>query len=142
MNTSPAGIEFIRKNEGVRLSVYDDNGHPCVGYGHDLTQQEIVSEVYVNGITIDQAAALLQADLTARYEPTVNELAPQANQNQFDALVDFSYNLGGGALKQMLAHGWSEVPEQMLRWQDVNGVPSPPIKARREAEVELFTTPV
>ena len=142
MNTSPAGIEFIRKNEGVRLSVYDDNGHPCVGYGHDLTQQEIVSEVYVNGITINQAASLLQQDLTARYEPTVNELAPDANQNQFDALVDFAYNLGGGALQLMLAHGWDKVTEQIPHWNHVHGVATPGLTARREAEVELFNTPV
>ena len=138
MQASPNGILFIRKNEGVRLSIYDDNGHPAIGYGHDLTQQEIVSGVYVNGITIDQAAALLQADLTARYEPTVNELAPDANQNQFDALVDFCYNLGGGALSQMLAHGWDQVTEQILRWNHVNGVVNPGLTARREAEVELF----
>ena len=142
MQTSPNGILFIRKNEGVRLSIYNDNGHPAIGYGHDLTQHEITSGIYVNGITIDQAAALLQADLTARYEPTVNELAPQANQNQFDALVDFAYNLGGGALQQMLAHGWDKVTEQIPHWNHVNGVATPGITARREAEVELFMTPV
>ena len=138
MQTSPNGILFIRKNEGVRLSIYDDNGHPAIGYGHDLTQQEIVSGVYVNGITIDQAAALLQADLTARYEPTVNELAPDANQNQFDSCVDFCYNLGVGAFRQLMAHGWQEVPTQMLRWNHCNGVVSTALTARREAEVELF----
>ena len=138
MQTSPNGILFIRKNEGVRLSIYDDNGHPAIGYGHDLTQQEIVSGVYVNGITIDQAAALLKQDLTVRYEPIVNELAPQANQNEFDALVDFTYNLGVGALKQMLAHGWDQVTEQIPRWNHVNGLVNPGLTARREAEVELF----
>ena len=142
MQTSQNGIQFIRRNESVRLSVYNDNGHPAIGYGHDLTQQEIVSGVYVNGITIDQAAALLQQDLTARYEPTVNELAPQANQNQFDALIDFAYNLGGGALHQMLAHGWENVPAQLVRWNHVNGEVSTGLTARREAEVELFNTPV
>ena len=140
--TSQNGIAFIRKNEGVRLSIYNDNGHPAIGYGHDLTQHEITSGIYVNGITIDQAAELLQSDLTARYEPTVNELAPQANQNQFDALVDFTYNLGGGALQKMLSHGWDQVPHQIPLWDHVNGVVSPPILARREAEVELFLTPV
>ena len=140
--TSQNGILFIRRNEGVRLSIYDDNGHPAIGYGHDLTQPEIFSGVYVNGITIDQAASLLQQDLTARYEPTVNELAPDANQNQFDALVDFAYNLGGGALKQMLAHGWDQVPVQILRWCFINGEVSTALTARREAEIELFNTPV
>jgi lysozyme len=142
MVTSQNGILFIRKNEGVRLSVYNDNGHPAIGYGHDLTQHEIVSGVYVNGITVEQAAALLQADLMARYEPTVNEIAPQANQNQYDSLIDFCYNLGGGALKKMLAHGWGQVPVQIPRWNHVNGVTSPGLTARREAEVELFNTPV
>ena len=80
MNTSPAGIEFIRKKEGVRLSVYDDNGHPCVGYGHDLTQQEIVSELEIQnnaeeiktGLykTID---TLSQSELNV--EAQLNELA-------------------------------------------------------------------
>ena len=144
MVTSQNGILFIRKNEGVRLSVYNDNGHPAIGYGHDLTQHEIVSGVYVNGITIDQAAALIQADLTARYEPTVNELAPQANQNQFDALVDFVFNAGVGnfassTMLRLLNQGQFVLASaEFDKWDHAGGQVVAGLLRRRQAETNEF----
>jgi lysozyme len=108
MRTSQNGLNLIQASEGLCLTVKPDNKGPQIGYGHDLQP----GESYPNGITESQALALLQADLATRYERAVNPLAPDANQNQFDALVDFCYNLGPGDLATMLNHGFDQVPKQ------------------------------
>jgi lysozyme len=82
----------------------------------------------------------LQQDVAA-VEGAVNRLAPGVNQNQFDALVDFGFNLGVGALQTMLSHGLDQVPVQIPRWNHVNGQVSPGLTARRQAEVDLWNTP-
>lgn len=139
MRTSPAGIAFIENQEGFAAAVYDDNGHPAIGYGHDLQPGEVFSAP----ITRDQAEQLLSQDLATRYEPAVNGLVPaNCTQNQFDALADFAYNEGCKSLAVLLGHGWGQVALQLPRWcyETVNGVPtqSAALLRRRQAEVSLF----
>ncbi len=142
MQTSSNGIRFLQQNEGFVGHVYDDNGKSAIGYGHDL----LPGESFPNGITEDRARSILIEDLSMRFEPVVNHLAPQANQNQFDALVDFCYNLGSGPLATMLHHGFDQAPVQIPAWcyKHVNGVPvkDPGLEARRAKEVQLFNTQV
>lgn len=144
MRTSEAGIALIKTNEGFSARWYNDNGKQAIGYGHDAQP----GDVYAEGITLLDADTLLRHDLATRFEPPLNRLvSPDCTQNQFDALVDFAYNLGIGNLRTMLAHGWDQVPTQILRWckvQDpVTGeyVDSPGLKARRAAEAALFVQP-
>ena len=137
MKTSEAGIAFIKRNEGFASKPYNDNGHQAIGYGHDYERGEPVPPQ----ISQEQADALLRADLAARYEPAVNKGIPvECTQNQFDALVDFAYNLGIASLAMMLNHGWEQVPAQMLRWNHVNGAVNPGLTARRQAEVQMFNS--
>lgn len=151
MQTSPNGFSFLVSNEGTCLTIKPDNKGPQLGHGHDLTPSELASgQVYGipirPSITLAQADTILHSDLSSIYEPAVNRLAPQANQNQFDALIDFCYNLGPGDLATMLHHGWSQVPVQIPAWcyAEINGVEQkdPPLVSRRAREVELFNTPV
>ena len=136
IKTSEAGIKFIKANEGFAAKVYNDNGHRAIGYGHDLQPGESFLQ-----ISQDQADQLLRQDLASRYEPSVNALVPaDCTQNQFDALADFAYNLGVASLRMMVGHGWDQVPEQMLRWDHVNGVENAGLKARRQAEAEMFNS--
>lgn len=142
MKTSINGIAFLQGNESLSLTIKRDNKGPMIGYSHDLTPAEIESGMYSNGITRAGASSLLAFDLATRFEPAVNRLAPQANQNQFDALIDFCYNLGPGALATMLHHGFDKVPVSMVAWcyEEINGVEqkSPGLLARRQKEVALF----
>ena len=148
MQTSENGIAFIKQNEGFVPHVYDDNGHPAIGYGHDI--QGDVPEAWArNGITEPSADSLLRADLSARFEPRLNALIPPGilpTQNQYDALVDFDYNLGGTALATMMHHGWTQIPTQVPAWcyKHVHGasVKDDGLEARRAKEVALFNTPV
>jgi GH24 family phage-related lysozyme (muramidase) len=138
-----AGYQFIRDREGLSLTVKGDTGaHQEIGYGHDL----LPVESYPDGITQPYAEALLQAD-AARDQVHVNSVVPSTcTQNQFDALVDFCYECGPGALQQLIAHGWSQVTAQLPRWvyAKINGVEIelPGMVTRRQLEVQLFNSPV
>jgi lysozyme len=136
MKTSQNGLNLIETSEGFRDTIYlDVAGKATIGYGHLIKSGEDFS----TGITQEQGQALLQADVEIA-EDAVNAHAPQANQNQFDALVDFAFNLGTGALQQMLAHGWGQVPVQILRWNKAGGEIRSGLVRRREAEVTLFNS--
>ena len=137
MQISAAGLAFIQENEGFESHVYNDNGKQAIGYGHDL----LPGESFPTGITEEQAVALLDQDL-ALIEITLSGIVPPTcTQNQWDALCDFGYNLGVGALRTMLAHGWAQVPTQIMRWNHENGAVSAGLTARRQKEVDLFNTP-
>lgn len=137
MRTSENGIAFIKAREGFAPVPMDDNGHLAWGHGHDQKPGDLPPRY----VSLADADLLLRADLPER-EAHVNALAPWANQNQFDALVSFTYNEGPGALATMLHHGQAEVPKQMPAWcyEHVNGVArrNEGLAARREKEVELY----
>jgi len=136
MKTSDQGIAFIKRNEGFSAHVYNDAGKQAIGYGHDLKPDES----FPDGITEAQATGILKQDV-ASAEEAVNALVPSdCNQGQFDALVDFCFNLGAHSLQTMLTHGWDDVPNQIPRWVHVNGTVSVGLLARRKAEVEMFNS--
>lgn len=139
MTTSQTGYDLIRHSEGFAAHVYSDNGMPAIGYGHDL----LPDESFPDGITIQQADQLLQNDLATRYEPYLNKWIADNNvtatQGQYDALIDFTYNLGPANLLTLLSHGWDQVPEQIMRWNHVNGTVSAGLTARRQAELNLWS---
>lgn len=136
MVTSGAGIAFIKMNEGFVGEVGNDVGHEVIGYGHDI----LPGESFPDGISMAGADQLLRDDLKHRFEPVVNSVIPETcTQGQFDALIDFCYNLGASSLRTMVAHGWDNVPTQIPRWNHVNGVVSVGLTRRRDAEVAMFT---
>lgn len=140
MTTSENGIAFIKVNEGLTPKPKDDNGHLMWGYGHDQRPGDTPPQ----SVTEAESDTLLCNDLARYYEPHANALAPWANQNQFDALVDFCYNLGPAALATMLHHGEGQVATQMPAWcyEHVNGVlmRSVGLAARRAKEIALYGT--
>src|ERR1700677_2090955 len=114
LQISPAGIALVKQFENCSLTVYTDPaGFSTIGTGHKVLPGETWP---AEGITQAQADQLLQDDLAVPQD-AVNRLAdPSCNQNQFDALCDFCFNLGEGALTTMLGHGWDQVPVEMVRW--------------------------
>lgn len=145
MKTGSAGISLIKSSEGFVNHVYNDNGAPAIAYGHRL----LPGESFPSPITEEQGEEILSKDL-ARFEVMVSSRVPAScNQNQFDALVDFTYNIKNqpASLEQLLSHGWDQVPVQLPRWDkkhlpDGTVVEDAGLKARRLREVALFNTPV
>ncbi len=144
MKTSQAGLAFLAQNEGTVLHVYNDSrGIPTIGVGHMLTEAEKASGVFNGGITEAQALALLATDVGTA-ESWVNKgVTVSITQNMFDALVDFTYNCGGGAftnstLLRLLNTGddMSAVADQFLVWDK-----PVEILGRRRRERTLFLTP-
>jgi lysozyme len=141
MKFSAAGLELIKRSEGFRDRVYRDiAGFPTIGYGHRVT----AGESFPEEIDEAQAAAMLANDV-CEAERVVGRLVRVAlTQGQFDALVDFCFNLGAGRLttssllRELNAGRYEMAGEQLLRWDFAGGVVNAGLKARRLAEFELF----
>ena len=99
MKTSEKGLKLIKEFEGLRLEPYKcDVGVWTIGYGHTKGINQNTKP-----ITKEQAEDFLKDDLKF-FEGLVNNkkyVPQQINQNQFDALVSFTFNLGGGNLKEL-----------------------------------------
>ena len=140
MTIDQQGLNFTKGYEGFSPMPYQDvAGIWTVGYGHKV----LPNQDYSAGITIQQAETILYDDMEP-VEEKVLQLAPQCNQRQLNALCDFGFNLGIGALEQLLAHGFEQIPVQILRWNKahVNGelVAVAGLTRRRQAELELFNS--
>ncbi len=148
------GVNFLINVEATKLHVYLDSvGFPTIGTGHLLTKSELTSGKikingefikYKNGITYDQAGTLLQQDLESVINMVNNLVKVDITQNQFDALVSFTYNVGKSAfenstLLKLLNQGfYDEVPVQLLRWNKAGGRTVKGLTNRRNAEIELW----
>jgi GH24 family phage-related lysozyme (muramidase) len=137
MKISPAGVDFIKKQENCVLHLYDDAGHQAIGWGHDITPSD---PDYGAGITQAQADDILVKDL-ATVEDEVNSYDLPLSQNQYDALVDFAFNCGGGNLKKLLSHGLDQVPQFLPQFCHSQGVVAEVLVKRRAAELNLWNTP-
>ena len=145
-------IGYLKLKEGFEPKVYKDiAGYPTIGYGHKLTQAEIAGQTFAAGVTQAQALKLLKQDLIPT-EKTVNKgVQVPINQNQFDALVDFTYNVGSGnfltstALKKINQSDWESVADALALFNKVtvNGkkVVSRGLAKRRAEEGEIFNAP-
>ena len=140
MRISQNGIDFIKKFEGCILKAYNDGVGVCtIGYGHtgsDVWYGKVISNA--------EAEKLLTIDLK-RFENYINSLGLNLNQNQFDAMVSFTFNCGTGALGdnyntgRCLRNGdYAGLCNAMLSW--CNGSPAvhDGLLRRRKAEIELF----
>lgn len=133
--TSDVGIALIKRFEGCRLiAYYCAAGKLTIGYGH-------TSGVYAGQvITQAQAESYLKADL-AKYETKVNKYDAKYkwNQNEFDALVSFAFNIG--SIDQLTANGTrtkETIANKITKYNTANGKELQGLTARRKAEQELF----
>ena len=141
MKLSAAGMELLKKFKGFRNRVYlDVAGLPTIGYGHRLLH----SDSFPNGIDEPQAANLLASDVRDAEQAVERMVKAPLTQGQFDALVDFTFNLGARRLasstllKSLNAGRYDDAAEQLLRWDHAGGQEMAALKSRREAEAELW----
>ncbi len=140
MKISIKGLNLIKSFEGLELKAYKDSvGVLTIGYGSTGPH---VHEGLV--ITEEQAEAILKTDIS-RFERGVTELVKvPLNQNQFDALVSFSFNLGLGNLKsstllrKLNSLDYSGAANEFTRWNKAGGRVLTGLTRRREAEKKLF----
>lgn len=152
LTISQSGIDLIKRFEGFRANLYNDvAGHCTIGYGtlvHQGNCNGSESAEFRSGITETRATDLLMARINSAAS-TVNERVNVVlNQNQFDALVSFVYNIGVGAfgrstlLRRLNEGSYADVPSELRRWVKVNGVTTQGLVNRRNAEIEVFNRAV
>jgi len=144
MKLSAAGLELLKKSEGFRAKTYlDVNGFPTIGYGHRLLHPES----FPQGIDEIQAEEILVSDVREATQAVGSLVKVPLTQGQFDALVDFCFNLGAGRLasstllKVLNAGRYLDAADQLLRWDIAAGQENAGLKTRREAEFALWSGP-
>jgi len=144
MRVSPEGVAFIKQFEGLSLTSYQCQAAVwSVGYG--TTGPDIGPDTKV---TKEEAEILFASDLMEFEGAVRDSLKVTVNQNEFDALVSFAYNVGLGAFRSStllkLLNDRADdkiVASEFLRWIKVgNGKLSEGLKIRREKERQLFLT--
>lgn len=147
-------MDMLIRFEGLRLQPYRDvAGLLSLGVGHLLTRSELSSGKIIigleavkwkDGITREQAMALLQKDLQAVERVVYQDDGRSLTDGQFDALCSFCFNVGVGAYlgstlrKKLLAGDLAAVPVQMLRWDRAGGIRVAGLARRRESEAALW----
>ena len=139
MQLSEEGISLIKHFEGCGLEAYQDSvGIWTIGYGTIKGVKE------GDQINQDEAEHLLQEEMP-EYEGYINEMVNvPLEQNQFDALCSWVFNLGPKTLSEstllrVLTDGkYDEVPEQIVRWNKAGGQVLEGLVRRRQAEADMF----
>lgn len=135
MKTSENGIRLIKQFEGCRLSAYQcAAGVWTIGYGHTAGVKK------GQRITQAQAEQYLKTDLTS-FEKKVEKYDSiyHWNQNQFDALISFAFNVGN--IDQLTANGSRNIKtisQKILQYNKATGKTLSGLTERRKAEQALF----
>lgn len=141
MTYSENGLHLTEQFEGLRLAAYKDSvGVPTIGYGHtrnvtmDMTCTQELAEQW------------LQEDVQIAVNGVNQFVTVELTQNQFDALVDFTFNLGVGSLQHstllrlLNARDYAGAAGEFEKWNKAGGNVLPGLVKRRQAERDLFNS--
>ena len=144
MKTSEKGLQFIRREEGERLTAYADIiGVWTIGVGHTgAVDGKPVAKGMV--ISADKSRELLSADLS-KFESAITRLVKvPLKQYELDALVSLVFNIGetnfarSTLLKKLNANDFKGAAEQFLAWKNAGGRPVQGLLNRRKREKDMF----
>jgi len=145
MKISQTGIDLIKELEGFRPNVYFDSAHlPTIGYGTLIDSQE--EKKYLNTpITEEEATNFLLRDISHVEQLLPFAITSHINQNQYDAIVSFTYNVGINNLRKSSllkivnkSPDDREIYNQFMRWIYAGGKPIDGLASRRRKEAELY----
>ena len=140
LSFSDAGIDHLKKWEGVELEAYQDTGNVwTIGVGHTrgVTEGMVISE--------DKAESLLRQDIGWAEAVVDRYVKVPLTQPQYDTLVSFAFNIGerqfktSTLLRKLNAGNYDAVPNQLLRWVYDEGEYIQGLKNRRVAEAALWS---
>lgn len=123
---------------------HDPVGYPTIGYGHLLSR--VVGEDLSKypSITQDEGLELLKSDMNRSLLSVLRLIEYPLSDNQYAALVDFTFNCGSGnlqisTLRRVINRGeLCEAPRQLKRWVYARGVKLSGLVRRRSAEADMF----
>lgn len=137
---SKNGLALTELFEGDILTAYQDQkGVWTIGYGHTAGVRPGQT------ITQDQAAEFLMQDVASAVACVNRAVTVPLTQSQFDALVDFTFNLGCGSLlgstllRDINAGNFPAAVAQFDLWDHCGGVVNAGLLRRRQAEAAMFS---
>src|SRR5574338_202601 len=149
VKTSQDGVNLIKHFEGLRTKAYLDSvGIPTIGYGH--TKGVKLGMM----ITETKAEELLKKDLEYFENKVLDLVKVNLLQNQFDALVSFTFNLSEGSLKKSTLlkklnntvffreEELESIADEFLKWNKAGGKVLTGLTKRRIAEKMMFLNPI
>ena len=143
MEFSESGIALLKNLEGFRSRPYTDSGgRPTVGYGHLIVAGDGCTTTDIIGPV--KAIELLNNDVQFAVDAVNRLVTSSISQNQFDALVIFTYNVGVSAfehstlLKILNSGDAVGAANQLLRWDMADGQHLIGLRNRRISERTLF----
>ena len=148
IKTSEYGIKFLLENEGFDPEHYDDIANvDTIGYGFTSAIESLLGKKFetLTTLTKEESLSILQYILEHRYESLVNkyDIIYNFNQNQYDALVSFAYNIGNiDGLTNYGTRTIEEISSHFLSYVNVNGNFVQGLENRRKKEKELFDKPI
>jgi lysozyme len=162
-----AGLDLIKSFEGIldgdpstaNLDPYlDPIGIWTIGWGHAIVvgkdflrgkqNRARAFALYPGGLTIPEAETLLRADVMDKCRDVDSLVKVSLNDNQYAAVVSFTFNLGIGNLKQSTllkkinAGDFVGAANEFAKWNKAGGKVLAGLTRRRAAEAELFRRPV
>ncbi len=147
MNASMTCINMIKQFEGYSATPYlCPAGVATVGFGSTRYENGMYVRLTDKPITEDRAIAIMKETLKSYEAAVTRYVTVKLNQNQFDALVDFAYNLGNKALlnstllKRINEGNFLAANNEFRKWVYANGIKLQGLVRRREAERILFST--
>lgn len=148
MKVSQTGLDLIKKFEGCPLIAYKDAvGVWTIGYGTTNADKAYTGVIISEGLTITKNIAenWLKLTVDKKYGPSVMKYDDKYhwNQNQFDALVSFAYNIG--SIDQLTQNGTrtiEQISNKILAYNKAGGKVFEGLVRRRKEEKKLFDTPV
>ena len=136
-----SGLELVKHFEGFSHKVYIcPAGFATIGYGHKI----LAHEKTLKHITHDDAENLLKRDLLYAERAVIRYISAELSDNQFSALVSFTFNLGAAALQRSslrhkLNYGlYQEGANELLKWVYCAGRKTLGLLKRRIEEQKLF----
>ena len=162
------GVDLIKSFEGIRdgdpstvnLDPYvDPVGIYTIGWGHAIkwgnnflrtatpNARRIARQLYPNGLTMQEAEALLRNDLHAASIPVEGLVKVPVSDNQFAALVSFAFNVGTNnlrnstLLRKLNARDYDGAALEFAKWNKAGGKVLKGLIRRRAAEATLFKLP-
>ena len=146
MIVSKNGLDLIKEFESFKSKPYlCPSGVPTIGYGSTYYPDGKKVTLQDKEITEQKACEILKYVANKDFGNNINKVVKVTlNQNQFDALVSFTYNIGNGnfnssTLLRWLNQGYyNEASIPLLRWDKSKGIALSGLTKRRKAEKELF----
>jgi lysozyme len=142
MEYSIQGLGLTEREEALRLTAYQDSGGIwTIGFGH--TGQDVFPGQV---ITRQQAITWLQNDVQKAVNAVNASVRVSVTQQDFDSLVDFTYNVGVHAfetstlLKKLNAGDYAGANAAFKSWVFVKGQVNKGLWNRRQAEQDEFTS--